>query len=445
MIRRILTDPRSHYRLLLGLSIGSVLGLSCNALASGAPWLEALLEYGSEPLGSMFLRALLMLVFPIVFAAMTVGIAELELGKLGRLGARTLGYTFFVSSVAVVIGLLLVNVLRPGAGASAELLEHAQRSSGAVPKPPGASLIDLLVAVVPSNPIQAAANGDMLGFVCFSLLFGVAAAATKTEASRALLRAIQGLMDVCMSLIGLVLRVAPLGVGALMFTMTARVGLPILVQLAAYVGVVLLGLGLHLFGVYGLLLASVGKRSPLIFFRGIRLALLTAFSTASSSATLPTSLQVADELGLPRHVSRFVLTAGATMNQNGTALFEGVTVLFLAQIYGVELSVAQQALLLSVCVLAGIGTAGVPAGSLTVMVVVLGLVGVPAEGVGLLLGVDRLLDMCRTTVNVGGDLVVAALVSRGEEGASDGDHAPNQASATPATPHTPTPPPDHVP
>ena len=200
-----------------------------------------------------------------------------------------------------------------------------------------------------------------------------------------------------------------------MFTMTARVGLSILMQLGAYVGVVLLGLGVHLFGVYGALLASIGKQRPWVFFRKIRLALATAFSTASSTATLPTALLVAEQqLKLPRHVSRFVLTAGASMNQNGTALYEGVTVLFLAQVYGVQLGIAAQALVMVVCIVAGIGTAGVPAGSLPVIAMILGLVGVPAEAVGLLLGVDRLLDMCRTTVNVGGDLVVAVLVAQGE-------------------------------
>jgi DAACS family dicarboxylate/amino acid:cation (Na+ or H+) symporter len=218
-----------------------------------------------------------------------------------------------------------------------------------------------------------------------------------------------------MSLIGLVLVMAPLGVGALMFTMTARLGFSILLQLAAYVGVVLLGLGLHLFGVYGVLLAFVARRRPWVFYGDIRLALATAFSTASSNATLPTSLHVADEnLRLPRHVSRFVLTAGASMNQNGTALFEGVTVLFLAQVYGVELGWGRQAFIMAICIFAGIGTAGVPTGSLAVLAIVLGLFDIPVEGIGLLLGVDRLLDMCRTTVNVGGDLVVAALVARDE-------------------------------
>lgn len=369
----------------------------------------------TEPVGSIFLRALLMLVIPIVFSAMALGIGDLDLGKLGRLGLRTLGYTVFVSSIAVAIGLLLVNALEPGSGVTGAMREHARSAIAAAPKPSGASPIDLIVAIVPSNPVQAAAGGDMLGFVFFSLLFGVGLALTRAEAAQALRRGIAGLFEVCMVLIGLVLRTAPIGVGALMFTMTARVGLAILLQLAAYVGVVLLGLGLHLFGVYSLMLKLRARRSPLAFFRDVRLALATAFSTASSNATLPTALHVADEhLHLPAHVSRFVLTAGATMNQNGTALFEGVTVLFLAQVYGVELGWAQQAIVMVVCILAGIGTAGVPAGSLPVIAMILGLVGVPAEGIGLLLGVDRLLDMCRTTVNVGGDLVIAALVARDE-------------------------------
>jgi DAACS family dicarboxylate/amino acid:cation (Na+ or H+) symporter len=402
-------------RLLLGLAIGSVLGLSANALAAGEPWLNGFIRYVTEPLGSIFIRALLCLIIPIVFSALAMGIGELDLKHLGRLGARTLGYTVLVSSIAVLLGLVLVNTLQPGAGASSDLIAHARKAVEAAPKPVGSSPIDLLVAMVPNNPIQAAASGDMLAFVVFSIFFGIGLAITKTEPSQALRRGIAGLFDVCMTLIGLVLKLGPFGVGALMFTMTARVGLSILVQLAAYVAVVILGLGLHLFGVYGLLLRTIAGRSPLAFFRDCRLALATAFSTASSNATLPTALHVADEhLRLPRHVSRFVLTAGATMNQNGTALFEGVTVLFLAQVYGVELGIAQQVLVMAICILAGIGTAGVPAGSLPVIAMILGLVGVPPEGIGLLLGVDRLLDMCRTTVNVGGDLVVAALVARAE-------------------------------
>ena len=403
--------------MLAGLGLGCALGLTCNAVASGAPWLGALVQYVSEPLGSLFLRALLMLVIPLVLCAMVVGVGELPLQKLGRLGVLTLGYTCLVSALAATIGLTLVLVLQPGAGASGELLRHARQTFGALPQPARTSLVELLVGIIPTNPVQAAASGDLLGFVCFSLLLGVGASVTKTDASRAFLHAMRGLYDICTALIGLVLRAAPLGVGALMFSMTAKVGFSILQQVSAYVGVVLLGLALHLFGVYSLLLLWRAKRSPRAFFRDIRLALVTAFSTASSNATLPTALAVADtELRLPPAVSRFVLTAGATMNQNGTALYEGVTVLFLAQVYGVQLGLAMQILVLLISIVGGIGAAGVPAGSLPVIAVILALVGVPAEGIGLLLGVDRLLDMCRTTVNVAGDLVVAVLVAQHDTG-----------------------------
>jgi DAACS family dicarboxylate/amino acid:cation (Na+ or H+) symporter len=186
-------------------------------------------------------------------------------------------------------------------------------------------------------------------------------------------------------------------------------------QLAAYVAVVLAGLALQQFGVYALSVRVLGGMRPLDFYRGVRPAMLTAFATSSSNATLPTTLLVAErELGLPTHVSRFVLTLGSTANQNGTALFEGVTVLFLAQFFGVELTLAQQVTVAFICVLGGIGTAGVPAGSIPVIAMILGLVGVPPEGIGLVLGVDRFLDMCRTVVNVTGDLAAAVAVARGE-------------------------------
>jgi DAACS family dicarboxylate/amino acid:cation (Na+ or H+) symporter len=252
--------------------------------------------------------------------------------------------------------------------------------------------------------------------IVFSLLFGIALAITRTEAVATLRTAIQGLYDVTMTLIEGVLRwVAPFGVGALLFTLTTRLGAAVFLPILSYVGVVLLGLGIHMFGVYSLSVRFFGGMSPREFFRGSRLAMLTAFSTASSSATLPTAIKVAEEnLRLPPHVARFVLTAGSAMNQNGTALFEGVTVLFLAQVYGVELDLTRQVVIMAICVLGGIGTAGVPAGSLPVIAMILGMFGVPPEGLALILGVDRFLDMCRTTVNVTGDLAAAVYVARGE-------------------------------
>jgi DAACS family dicarboxylate/amino acid:cation (Na+ or H+) symporter len=368
----------------------------------------------TEPLGRIFIRLLIMLVIPIVFAALVMGVCELELGQIGRLGLKTLALTTVVSLIAVLIGMGLVNLVEPGRGVPEELRASARSAVQASTAPADTSPVAFFVGLVPDNPIRAAAQGDMLAFIVFSLIFGIGLSQTHAPGALALRQMIQGLFEVMMRIIGGVLKLAPFGVGALLFTMTARTGLDVLASLAAYVAVVIGGLALHLIVVYSALLRLVAGMSPRHFFRGVRLAMATAFSTASSNATLPSALQAADEIGLPRHVSRFVLTAGATMNQNGTALFEGVTVLFLAQAYGVELSLSQQALVMAISILAGIGTAGVPAGSLPVIAMILGLLGVPPEGLGLVVGVDRLLDMCRTVINVTGDLVVAACVSRGE-------------------------------
>jgi DAACS family dicarboxylate/amino acid:cation (Na+ or H+) symporter len=255
----------------------------------------------------------------------------------------------------------------------------------------------------------------------FALFLGVGLAAVRTPGARRLEEALSGLQDVVMWLLDRVIRIAPLGIFCLVFTLTARLGFDVLRQLGAYVLVVVGGLALHQFGVYSLSVAWLGGTSPLRFFRAVRPAMLTAFSTASSNATLPTALAVADrELALPGQVSRFVLTLGSTANQNGTALFEGVTVLFLAQFYGVDLTLAQQLTVVTIAVLGGLGTAGVPAGSIPVVMMILGLVGVPAEGIGMILGVDRFLDMCRTTVNVTGDLAAAVVVARAESSYTPG-------------------------
>lgn len=404
-----------HRRTLLGLGAGAGLGILANELAPHASWLSVIVTYVTEPIGKLFIRLLLMLVIPILFSALVLGISELHLGDLKRMGTRTLAYTVCVSVIASLLGLVLVNWLQPGVGISAEALSQGRSAGKAMAAPPSANAVDLVLAMVPDNPIRAAASGDMLALVVFSVLFGIGLLLAEKEKVAPLRATISGVFDVSMKLIEVVLSLAPFGVGALLFTATVRLGFDVLTQLAAYVGVVLLGLAIHLFGVYSLSLRWLSKRSPVQFFRDIRLALTTAFSTASSNATLATALRVADEnLGLPKHVSRFVLTAGASMNQNGTALFEGVTVLFLAQAYGVELGLGQQAVVMGICVLAGIGTAGVPAGSIPVIAMILAMLGVPPEGVGLIIGVDRFLDMCRTTVNVAGDLVAATFVAHNE-------------------------------
>ncbi|MBF5044828.1 dicarboxylate/amino acid:cation symporter [Aggregicoccus sp. 17bor-14] len=408
---------KSHQKMLLGIAVGTIAGLVANETSKDSAWLTWTVTNLTGPLGQIFLRLLFMLVVPMLFAALVMGVCELDLRQLGRLGARTMGYTVVFSLVAVVIGLVAVNTIKPGLGMSEEVKALARTSTLAVEPASrdATSAGNIFVSMVPDNAIKAAANGDMIGLIVFSLFFGAGLATLQSTGGERLREMIAGLYEVMMRLIDWVLKLAPLGVAALLFNMTSRLGLGILVQLAAYVGTVLLALALHQFGVYSLSVRFLGGRSPIAFFRDIRLAMVTAFATSSSSATLPTALKVAEEnLRLPRNVSRFVLTAGSAMNQNGTALFEGVTVLFLAQLFGVQLSIPDQFVVMLICVLAGIGTAGVPAGSIPVIAMILQRFHIPVEGLGLILGVDRFLDMCRTTLNVTGDLAAAVYVARGE-------------------------------
>lgn len=410
-------------RMFAGLLGGAALGTLANAGASESAALAWLLETVVEPAGAIFLRLLFMLVIPLVVSALALAVAGLgDLRHLGRIGLRTLAYTVAVSALAVAIGITLVNLLRPGEGLSPALRERLAARAVAVPPaaaPAEGTGVSLVVQLVPANVVRAMADGDMLAVMTFAVLLGVGLLLTRTDAARRLEGALEGLFDVVMRLLDLVIRVAPLGVACLMFSLTARLGWDVLRQLGAYVAVVVLALGIQQFVVYAISVRWLGGMAPLRFYRGVRAAMVTAFATASSNATLPTALEVAEhELRLPPHVSRFVLTVGSTANQNGTALFEGVTVLFLAQFYGVELTLAQQALVVFLCVLAGIGTAGVPAGSIPMVAMLLGLVGVPVEGIGMILGVDRFLDMCRTTVNVTGDLAAAVVVARSETAAT---------------------------
>ncbi|HEY8145354.1 MAG TPA: dicarboxylate/amino acid:cation symporter [Kofleriaceae bacterium] len=405
-----------HWRMLIGLGFGAGAGIAVNLIAPDSAAVDWVVTNLAEPTGRIFINLLMMLVAPLLFAALVIGIGEIDLAQLGRLGAKMFGYTVVVSAIAVGIGIGLVNLVRPGDGAE-QLVAQANAMGDKVKAVEGGqSAVDFIVGMVPDNVIGAAGNNArLLGFIVFSIAFGLALAFTRTPAAEKLREVVQGLYDVLMRLIEGILWFAPLGVAALLFSMTARLGLDILQQLGAYVAVVLAALALHMFGVYSLSVKFLGRMSPVFFFRGVKLAMVTAFSTASSNATLPTAIKVAEEeLRLPRHVSRFVLTAGSAMNQNGTALFEGVTVLFLAQLFGVELSGVQQLEVMLICILGGIGTAGVPAGSLPVIAMIMGLFGIPPQGLGLILGVDRFLDMCRTSLNVVGDLAAAVYVAAGE-------------------------------
>ncbi|SEJ78909.1 dicarboxylate/amino acid:cation (Na+ or H+) symporter, DAACS family [Sphingomonas sp. OV641] len=408
-----------HLQMLAGFVIGLIGGLLVKFTAGDAGWVQDVTTYVTGPIGQIFLRLLFMLVIPLLFAALVTGVAEMgDIAALRRVGVRTLIFTVLLSGLSVAIGLVLVNLLRPGAGVdpamARELLAQAGQGAASIVQKsreaPGA--LDSALGIIPANVIRAAADDDILAVMFFALAFGVGIVLTGSEKTATLQSAIEGVLEVAMTLIGYVIRLAPIAVACFMFNLAALFGADILVRLGAYMATVLGALLIQLLIVYSLGVWLAAGMSPLAFFRGSQEAMVMAFSTASSNATLPTSLRIAEsELKLPRKVARFVLTIGATANQNGTAIFEGVTVIFLAQFFGVELSILQQLTVMLVCILGGIGTAGVPAGSLPVVAIILGMVGVPPTAIGLVLGVDRLLDMCRTALNVTGDLAIASMVA----------------------------------
>ncbi len=416
-----------HTRLLVALALGIALGAALHSSASsgGSPWIEAVNVHLLRPIGQIFLRLIFMIVVPMVFSALVIGVYELGRahGLAGIVG-RSLRFTVILSTLSVVIGVALVDVIRPG-----EAFRISTAQAGASGGPGGLAALEanaaaakplsqILVELIPRNPIDTAAralDGEMLQLMIFALIFGVAvSAATPKDGDREniLVRLLEQVFDACMRIVHFAMRLAPIAVFAIIFNTAFTFGTSIFASLFLYVLTVVLGLILQQFVVYPVMLRVVGRRSPMEFFRNCREVYLYAFSTASSNATLPLALEVAEtKLALPPHISRFVLTVGSTANQNGTALFEGITVLFLAQVYGLDLGVGSQVRVLLMSILAGIGTAGVPGGALPMVLLLAQSVGVPAEGMGLVLGVDRFLDMCRTAVNVGGDLVIAALVS----------------------------------
>jgi len=419
-----------HTKMLLGFAVGAVAGglafsfgqaVDPEGVQQTLPWLAATLKWVTQPVGSIFLNLLFMLVLPLVFSALVLGVVEIGDPKaLGRIGGKTLAFILVVTGIAVTIGLVAVNLFQPGVGidpavAQKLIAESSSQAEGIVERGEAASAMQVLLSIVPRNPLQAGVEGNLIGVMFFALLFGIGAATLKTEGVRTFVGTLQGVYDITLLLINKVIQLAPYAVAALLFNLIAVKGFAALLPLAKFVAVAVGALAVHMFVVFPLLLWFIGRMNPIAFFKKAEPVILTAFSTSSSSATLPTTLRVAEEvLGTPKRIGRFVCTLGATANMNGTALFEGVVVLFLAQFFGIELSFAQQVLVLLMCILGGIGAAGVPGGSLPVIASILVMFGIPPEGIALILGVDRFIDMCRTAVNVTGDLVGTVVVSRGE-------------------------------
>lgn len=411
-----------HTKILLGLVIGAVAGVTSNALWGDAPALGWIVDNLAQPVGQIFLRMLFMVVVPLVFTSLTLGVAGIgDVRRIGRIGGKTLGIFVFTTTFAVAIGFMLANVVEPGNSLDPQVRSALLEAySGEAAARVGAAQangfgVNTLVSIVPRNPIDAAARGDMLAVIFFTLVFAIALTQLPEHLSKPVLRVIEGAGEAISVMISFAMKIAPFGVAGLIFAVTARFGFDVLRSLGLYAMMVLLGLALHQFVVIPMLARVVVGVRPLDFIRRARTLMVTAFSTSSSNATLPTTIRTAqEEFGVPKQVAGFVLPLGATMNMNGTALFEGMTVLFLAQVFGVELSLSMQLIVVLMAVVTAIGAAGVPGGSIPLLVMVLEMVGVPGEGIALILGIDRILDMSRTVPNVTGDLLTSLIVTKSE-------------------------------
>ena len=410
-----------HTKIFIGLLAGGLSGLAVNVWAGGAAWVGWVNTNVAGPVGQVFLRILFMTVVPLVFTSIALGVTQLgDIRKVGRVGVRSLGYFLLSTVISAAIGILLVNLVRPGVGVPVEVRQQlldAYRGQVAA-LPAGATTkfgVDFFVNIVPRNPIQAAANLDMLGIIFFALVFGAALTLLPEGKARPLVQVLDAIGDAIAKIIGMAMKLAPYGVFGLIFVVTSLLGWDILRKLLGYVVVVLVGLLIHGAVSLSLLVRFLGGLRPSIFWRRITPSIVTAFTTSSSNATLPTNIAVAeDELRIPPKIAGFVLSLGSTMCHNGTALYEGVTVLFLAQLFGVDLTLGQQVIAMIMSVITAVGTAGVPGGSLAPLMVVCVTVGVPPEVVGVVYGVERILDMSRTTLNVCGDLTAAVYVARTE-------------------------------
>lgn len=414
-----------HTKIFLGLIIGAAAGAIAQwSFGADNGHLKAVVEDYTKPIGQLFLRLIFMVVVPLLISALILGVSDIgDARKVGRVGVRSLLLTVLLSGIAVLLALTAVNVVKPGEGIAdsqreklvnlygkkedaAKMVEQSQQAKG---------VATTLVEFVPKNPIEEAVRaleGGLLPLMVFALFFGIAMSAIEAEKALPVKAFFEGIFAISQKVIEFAMRFAPIGVCALIFSTTALLGLDALVALGKYAVLVLVVLAIHQFGTYSLVLRWIAKMNPVVFFRKIRSVMLTAFATSSSNATLPEAMRCAEEdLGLPRETSSFVLTLGATANQNGTALFEGITVIFLAQVFGVHLDLSQQLTVLFMAILAGVGTAGVPGGSWPMIAVICAKVGIPPEAIGLALGVDRILDMSRTVLNVSGDLTIATCVS----------------------------------
>ena len=376
---------------------------------------------GIKWIGDIFIRLLMMIAVPLVFVSLTVGAASLgDVKRFARIGGKTLTYYITTTAFAITIGLVLANVIQPGHRMSANtkdrlLSVYEEDASSKLGDIHEYDFFGEIVKMVPKNPIGSMANGDMLQVVIFSILLGLMLSLIDKEKSAFVIKLLDALTDALIKLVDMIMLIAPLGVFALIAATVSEFGFDILETLIWYALAVLLGLAIHTFGTYGLILKIFTKVKVSYFYKSIKRVQAIGFSTSSSAATLPVNIETCEEnLGVSKSIASFVLPLGATINMDGTALYQGVAAVFIAQVFGIELNIVQQLTIVFMAVLASIGTAPVPGVGIIMLVIILKSVNIPQEGIALILGVDRILDMCRTVTNVTGDATGAVLIATSE-------------------------------
>jgi len=404
-----------HWQILIALGLAAIMGsvTGTEGTIFGIHWL-AIYTF----IGTLFLNALKMIVVPLVTSAIITGIANIgSQGGFGRLGGKTLLYYVSTSFIAIMIGLFLVNVIEPGiSDAPPPVIESNDKVSQAVEGKSAGDVVDVFLRMIPTNIVDAAASGQMLGLIFFSILFGFFMTQLKGEVKQTMENFWQGVFDIMMMITEMIMKFAPIGVFGLVAASVAKTGFDQFGNLALFFMTVTLALAVHLLVVMPLILRFVGGvKNPWLHFQAMAPALLTAFSTSSSSSTLPVTLRSLEHrAGVSNRVSSFVLPLGATVNMDGTALYECVAAIFIAQLFGVPLDFSTQLLIVVIALTTSIGVAGIPSASLVAISIILVAVGLPAEAIGLLLVVDRLLDMMRTTVNIFSDSVGAVVIAKSE-------------------------------
>lgn len=426
-----------YTKILIGLLAGVVIGGVAN-LAGIVPLQNVL--GALEPLGTAFINLITMIVIPLVVASLLVGTASLgDLRKLGRIGGKTLVYYMMTTAIAVTIGLVLSNVTLPGSRVSAATRDELSVRYGGdaaarvdlAEAAPG--WVDTLLGIIPRNPVQAAADMDLLPLIFFTICFGAALTVIQPGRRDAVLNFFHGVNDASMVLINWIMELAPYAVFVLIASVVGNFGFDLLRSLLVYTLVVVAGLLIHMTITYGLVLRFLARLNPVAFFKRVAAVPLFAFSTSSSNATLPLTIETAEEkVGVSNEVASFVLPLGATINMDGTALYQAVAAMFIAQIYGVDMTIGLQLTIVLTATLASVGAAGVPSAGIITLIIVLNAVGLGEHvqaGIALILGVDRILDMLRTSVNVTGDLTAAAFIARTEGETLDLSGVPAAAGA----------------